>query len=1073
MGDEEANVDEMQCYTELIAPSAVTHAVSLAFLNAKANNLVVAKTSLLQVFDIQASAGQDDSGNRSKLVLVGEYPLAGTVTSLASIRTLNTKSGGEALLIALKDAKLSLVEWDPDNYKISSVSIHYYEGENVINQPFGPSLSECESILTVDPSSRCAALKFGARHIAILPFRQVADEMMEAGEDGYDQEMDIAPPSATLKRAQSGFHDAADNEGKKTPYKASFVLPLTALDPALTHLVHLAFLHEYREPTFGILSAQVAPSTALIDERKDVLSYTVFTLDLEQRASTNLVSAQNLPSDLWKVVSLPLPVGGALLVGTNEFLHVDQNGKVNAVAVNEFAKASSDFGMSDQSDLNMKLEGCQVGSLDPKTGDLLIVLNDGSLAILTFRLSGRDIGGLQVTVVSDANGGAITEAAPSCVASTVGNQLFIGSEDGDTVLLRWAKPAAALSRKRSHAQMLGQEPVVEEDEDEDPDDDDLYGESTDKAKRTASVSNQAASDASAYTFELLDTLPSSGPINDICLGRSSSMPKDKLELVAGVGRGRASRVALMGKEIVPEVVGTEPFDNGMNAWSMKVKTKDGEADDASSQDDYDNLFFLYDGDSTKVYDVSSATAIAADTKDGSAQHGRTYVERTGTEFEHEGETFAVSTLAKGSRVVQCRRSEIRTYEASDLALSQIIPMLDEETDAELKVVHTSFCDPYLLVLRDDSSVQVLRVDRNGDVEPLDAEGAIKETKWLSGCLYTGPLFADETVAFLLGEEGGLHAFTLPDFEAVYTIAGLSYLPAVLAADAPQRRIGAKETLTECLVADLGTSKAQQPYLILRSAMDDLTLYEPWSTDPGSWKTNLRFRKVPLTYVPKFDENATEGNEGRPAPLRPLMSGERSMVIVPGAAPSLMVKEATSLPKILPLRVAKINAIVPLHQNDAQRGFGVLDSSDLQECQIPSDVEFSSGWSMKKLPLGDPAQGVRHVAFHGDRQMYVAATYRNVEFRVPGEDGKHHEDDGKSTSHPYCHFSMSKHAHIQRASRAYTSTSCLFGGATSIVDARSKMSFLFSQPASPYEGLRFIPEDTKIVATLQTSVPLGC
>ena len=41
--------------------------------------------------------------NTAKLVLVGEFPLAGTVISLARVKALNTKSKGEALLVAFLD----------------------------------------------------------------------------------------------------------------------------------------------------------------------------------------------------------------------------------------------------------------------------------------------------------------------------------------------------------------------------------------------------------------------------------------------------------------------------------------------------------------------------------------------------------------------------------------------------------------------------------------------------------------------------------------------------------------------------------------------------------------------------------------------------------------------------------------------------------------------------------------------------------------------------------------------------------------------------------------------------------
>lgn len=995
---EGTNVDRMQCYTELIPPSAVTHAISLPFLDPTANNLVVAKTSILQIFRLNDQGASPNGDNtysptfsKSKLVLVGEYPLAGTVTSLASIKAQNTKSGGDAVLIAFKDAKLSLIEWDPENYRISTVSIHYYEGENVIGSPFGPSLGESPSILTIDPSSRCAALKFGPRHLAILPFRQSGDELVEGAEDGYDAELDIAPPSATLKRTQTGLNGSVANEAKQTPYKASFVLPLTALDPALTQTVDLAFLHEYREPTFGILSASTQPFSALLEERKDVLSYTVFTLDLEQRASTNLISVQKLPSDLWKVVPLPFPVGGALLIGTNELVHVDQSGKTNAVAVNEFAKMASGFSMADQSGLNMKLENCEREFLDANTGDLLIVLSDASLAILSFRLSGRNVAGFNVTRVSTENGGTRVEAAPSCVASLNGDKLFVGSEDGESTLLGWTKPSATLSRKRSHAQMLRSDAAVDEDENgEDLDDDDLYAPAAELGKRAESFSISTQVDAaSSYWFELCDILPSLAPINNICFGRSSSMSKGKLELLAATGRGRGSRLAFMSREIVPDILGSTTLGHARSAWSLSIRSRGAEQDPAEPHISYDNLFCVYDGEFTRIYDIVN---ISDDEGDKNV-----YSERSGTEVETEGETLAVSTLAKGTRLVQCRRSEIRTYDSSDFSLSQIIPMIDDETDAELKIVHTSFCDPYILVLRDDNSIIVLEADEGGDIEPLDPEGDIRASKWLSGCLYSGELCDNETIACLLGDEGGLHIFRLPNLTPAYTAPALSYLPAVLSPDAPSRRVGAKETLTEILFADLGTEDVKQPHLILRSALDDLTLYEPWRSSTDSWETSLRFRKVPFNYVPKFDESIAEEDDGRPAPLQSMSIDGRNIVYVQGGEPTFVVKEAFSHPKALALRTRDVRTLVPLNHESCENGFGLIDSlGDLKECQLPTHTDFSSGWSVKKIALGDPIQEVRHIAFHEERQMYIVATCRDVDFYFPEEDGRHHEQDGKST-----------------------------------------------------------------------------
>ena len=1012
----------MQCYTELIAPSGVTHAVSLPLLNPNTYNLVVAKTSLLQIFrlgDEKPNADDDDStSSRPRLVLVGEYPLAGTVTSLTAIKALDTKTGGDALLISFSDAKLSLVEWDPDNHRISTVSIHYYEAESIKASPFDSSHGDGYSILTVDPSSRCAALKFGDRQLAILPFRQFGDELGEGPEYGFDMEQDAAPPSATLKRVTSGMNGIGGAEAKETPYKASFVLPLTALDPALTHPVHLAFLHEYREPTFGILSAPVQPSAALADERKDILSYTVFTSDLDQRASTNLISVQKLPSDLWKVVPLSLPVGGALLIGINELVHVDQSGKVNAVAVNEFAKLASDFSMADQASLNLKLEDCEVELLDARSGDMLLALSNTSLAVLSFRLSGRNVAGLSIAPVSEASGSSVVEAAPSCAVALNDQFIFLGSEDGDSTLLGWSKPTVSISRKRSYAQMSRSDLAVEdEDNAEDADEDDLYATANGSSNHDDASSQPAQSESSySYTFRRCDALSSVAPINNICLGRSTSTSKSKLELLAATGRGTGSRLTTLSRDIVPDMLSVAPFESASNAWSLRVRSTNPEPATPLSDIDHDNLICVYNGESTSVYDIH--------TRAGETGNEQIYSERSGTDFETEGETFKVSTLAKGTRVVQCKRNEIRTYDAVDLSLSQIIPMMDEENDAELSIVHVSFCDPYLLVLRNDSSAFFLKAEDNGDLEPLDLPDDIQTAKWLSGCLYNGELFDNEAVAVLLGEEGSLRIFRLSDLTIAYTAPQLSYLPAVLSQDATQRRIGAKETLTEVLFADLGIEGLTQPYLIVRSALDDLTIYEPWLNGSGAWNTVLRFRKVPFKYIPKFDETITEESDGRPAPLQALSIGSRKLVYVHGSEPVFIVKEASSLPKTLAVRLRGVKALFAVNTERCAQGFGIIDASGkLQECQLPTDVDYSLGWAVKKMTLGDPAEEVRHIAFHEQRQMYVVATCRDVDFFIPGDEGRQHEQDGKSKS-----------CYKLRASRAYTSISSILRGKTSIVDA---------------------------------------
>lgn len=97
-------------------------------------------------------------------------------------------------------------------------------------------------------------------------------------------------------------------------------------------------------------------------------------------------------------------------------------------------------------------------------------------------------------------------------------------------------------------------------------------------------------------------------------------------------------------------------------------------------------------------------------------------------------------------------------------------MLDEDTGAEPRATSASIVDPYLLLIRDDSSIFIAQIHSNNELEEvLKPDGTLKSTKWGSGCLYndTQGIFqnnvneqqADETdriMMFLLSSVGVLH-----------------------------------------------------------------------------------------------------------------------------------------------------------------------------------------------------------------------------------------------------------------------------------------------------------------------------
>ncbi|KAG9188900.1 hypothetical protein G6011_07605 [Alternaria panax] len=992
----------MQCYTEIAPPTAVSHAIHLPFLHSRSNNLVVAKNSLLHIFELKATTtevtpgGGNESENAaanldteaadvpfqrtestSKLVLVAAFPLSGTVISLARVKALSTKSKGEALLVAFRDAKLSLVEWDPETHNLHTISIHYYENPDLPGiAPWSADLKDTFNFLTADPSSRCAALKFGTHNLAILPFRQ-----RDLVEDDYDSDAEGPKETKALEH--------------KTPYSSSFVLPLTNLDPTLTHPVHLAFLHEYREPTFGIVAASRAAAPSLLAHRKDILTYSVFTLDLEQKASTTLLSVSGLPYDITKVVPLPSPIGGALLVGSNEIIHVDQGGKTNGVAVNEFAKACTLFPLSDQSDLALRLEGCQVELLSQDTGDLMIVLNNGRILILTFTLDGRTVSGMTLQTVSSDHGGHILKTSSSCTANLGRGRLFIGSEDGESVMLGWiGTGTSAYPRRKQTTSDADSDQDMDGEEDVDDDmEDDLYNDTAPAVQKiTAAVSEPTA--PGSYTFRIHDVLPSIAPIKAAVLHPGKDTESlNKGEIMLSTGRGAAGAITALNRELHPISVATKSLPSAHGVWAVHAcKAAPGDVTAAFGEDTEANMASDVDYDQylvvSKTGDNGSESTVVYEV------HGNELEETDKGDFEREeGSTMHVGVLAKGTKVVQVMRTEIRTYD-SELNMDQILPMEDEETGNELDVINASFADPYLLILREDSSVKIFKATGDGELEDVEASG-LSGTPWLSASLFKSSSFT-EVFAFLLTPEGGLRVFAMSDMsKPCYVAEALSFLPPVLTLDYVPKRSAIKATITEILAADIGDATSKSPHLIIRTSNDNLVIYKAFHYPPRSgtdlWTQNLKWVKQSQQHVPRYieDNSTSEEDRGFESTLSAItdISGY-STVFQHGTTPAFIFKEAASAPRVLGLSGKPVKSLTSFHTDKCARGFAYLDSTDtLRISQLPSDTHYGHlGWATRRMPMD---ADVHALAYHPSG-LYIVGTGQAEEYQLDPSETYHYD-----------------------------------------------------------------------------------
>jgi cleavage and polyadenylation specificity factor subunit 1 len=850
-----------EIYTELTPPTAVTHSLTLPFTSLAASNLLVAKTNILQVFttvtvqtslstptpsDPDAAIGRRLSGDEEqgafageltlqrstvedvcKLRLVAEFTISGEITGMVRVAAPQSTAreyrvgggggggaGGDMVLVAFRDAKMSLLSWDGERQGLRTVSLHFYEREEFWSPVVSGGLP---ALLVADPGMRAVVLKFAGDMLAVLPVRQEGEEG-EEGEEGMldgDVEMvgkgdgrgggkgaeeDDWDPNAMEGVVEEKKKVVVNGEEKKRrstegkadlPFLPSFVVSASQLDDAISHVLSLTFLHEYREPTLGILYSPKWTWTGWLEERKDTVCYIVITLDLEQKASTPIISVQSLPYDLFKVVPLSPPIGGSLLLGANEIIHIDQAGKTTGVAVNSYTKKATNFGgLADQSDLCLALEGSMVVELEGEGGDLLLLTRDGIAAIVGFRMDGRNVSGVSITTIAK-HPGPLVGGLTTTAVSLGERRLFIGCDEGDARLLKW--------KRKGEKKQATEGPLEDQDVDDiynmlDDVDDDLYGGDGTPPDVNGARRDSVFADSDTkvgdhrtkgeYMFQTHDRIVNLGPFRSVAMGRPA-YPADavekqrgvvpELEIIATSGPTNTPEdagLALIRRSIAPTIVGRFNFEACKALWTVRAKSmKPSETAQATGKEEqsrnvdneYDRYFFVSKDGESSVFRVGDA-----------------FEEVRDTDFDADGATLDVGVLGEGARIVQVVAEQVRVYDCGawypsccyrniyystafvpcvrsvlivgdvEMNLSQIIPMMDETGDDGPAIAKAKVCDPYVILMRVDGSIVVYKLHKSMELEEERREGIkvcysrwyvssgidmVQGSKYKSGSLY--------------------------------------------------------------------------------------------------------------------------------------------------------------------------------------------------------------------------------------------------------------------------------------------------------------------------------------------------
>ncbi|KAF3773230.1 hypothetical protein EJ110_NYTH55779, partial [Nymphaea thermarum] len=343
------------------------------------------------------------------LELICHYRLHGNVISMA-ILSLGNDGGHrrrDSIIVAFQDAKLSVLEYDDSIHGLRTSSMHCFEGPEWQHLKRGREIFARGPLVHVDPLGRCGGVLL------------------------YDCQMLI------LKAAQAGYGLVADEEihgsgsAIAVRVESSYVIGLRDLD--MKHIKDFIFINGYIEPVMVILHEKELTWAGSISWKHHTCMISALSINTTLKQHPLIWSAFNLPHDAYKLLAVPSPIGGVLVICANS-IHYHSQSVSCALGLNDlFVMDESSHDMP-KSHIKVELDAANatwlsndVAMFSTKTGELLLV---------TLVYDGRIVRRLEL---SKSRASVLTSAI-----TTIGTLFFfLGSRLGDSLLVQYSSDVAS------------------------------------------------------------------------------------------------------------------------------------------------------------------------------------------------------------------------------------------------------------------------------------------------------------------------------------------------------------------------------------------------------------------------------------------------------------------------------------------------------------------------------------------------------------------------------------------------------------------------------------------------------
>ncbi|CEF98575.1 Cleavage/polyadenylation specificity factor, A subunit, C-terminal [Ostreococcus tauri] len=840
-------------HREVHPPTGVDHAVSAYFTRPVGDggdpNLVVASANRVTVYAVRRSNDDDGSDGAESLEVVSEFDAHGAIGSVAVLRRRfgAPRNQRDALLIAIRERKLAVAEYDASTGEVTTSSLHSFEGDvGCAAMEKTLRMSREAPLVVADPEGRCAAVVLRddgcAGRVRVL-----------ASVDGG-----------------LGLVSADDEEGRVRGPAAS-VLESFALNvqaAGVRCIRDVCFLHGYAEPSLAILYEKTPTWAGRYNLAKDTCEIVALSVDVDKQKSTVIWRRQNLPSSSYKLTALLPPLGGVLVFSQDFLLHESQESS-SALCLNTFGRGGPQEGNDAETvarlagmgedavanpppacaaravdcGLEITLDGAQAAVVSEDR--VLVTTKMGALFLLALHTDGRSLRRMML----QRAGGAVLSSG-MCLLSR--DLLFLGSRIGDSLLVKFtpkSEPAAPLmlpkgeddeetvdevekgSGKRSksgdgaairkRAKSTEDPPPAPSTPSPEDDDDELeallYGTTKaesvigDETTQTAEKKREGLAGVvpglkvAGYDFKVKDSLLGVAPVVDITVGASAPVGTDtaeRTELVTACGQGKNGALAILTRGVQPELVteveaGTLPTLQGL--WALHDR-KEGTRE---VREPFHNHLLLSMKSSTMIMETGE------ELQEVSAS----------LEFITDQATLAAANFFGHFCSLQITETSIRILKSGMKV--QDVTLADIKAPKGSVIASAEILDPYIMIRLSDGTLRLLAGDEKKMTVSLMESGAMptssvtafalvddsaqaadaagggaKKSGWihrsatngtitgLEGSKKSGASNQKEAIVAIAREGGSLELFSLPSCTRIWNADGLSEGSRVLSPTRP-------------------------------------------------------------------------------------------------------------------------------------------------------------------------------------------------------------------------------------------------------------------------------------------------